>query len=33
MKKDLGKEALEKEAAFWEAVKTVLANPGQACRK
>lgn len=34
MKKSLNREALKKEASFWEAIKKVAKeNPGKVCRK
>lgn len=34
MKKSLDREALKKEASFWEAVKKAAENnPGKVCRK
>ncbi len=34
MKKALGREALKKEASFWEALKKATKeNPGKVCRK
>lgn len=34
MKKALDKEALKKEASFWEAIKKAASeNPGKVCRK
>jgi len=34
MKKSLDKEAVRKEASFWEAIKrAAIDNPGKVCRK